>query len=362
VSQVSASAHHPESIGKTERFHGTIGNMVAKLVDSTHKRWALPYMFGVHAYRTTANRTYGDTPYFLVHGRDHTDFADTTLLPPPSVAGLSPADQLYVTQWRAQLVQNVRFARGKAREIMEREQMIQTAKGHDKLPTFFDVGEKVWVLDETYATGEGLARKWQPRYLTVPYRVVSVREVEGSNAGDEHGGVSYELQAVNEPEDSQRTIVRNINHLKRHYEVEAPSDESPEVARVPRKRKKGVVMFPQPMDTGDLPTTGTDHAYNQVDEDEFEVGEIVGHRVERDPGRVSFVRYEVRPANADPLDANLWVKEQDLRAPRLLASYKALHPELADPNYEQPRAIRTRRMAAGLNCIVVDLDSGEVIY
>jgi hypothetical protein len=67
--------------------------------------------------------------------------------------------------------------------------------------------------------------------------VIVIRGVEGQNPGREHGGLSYVLRAVNEPEGSKNTIVRNVSDLKRHYELATETALAPTGHKRPRGRK-----------------------------------------------------------------------------------------------------------------------------
>lgn len=351
VTMVNASAYHPQTNGKIERVHGTLNNAIAKLVDPKHDNWPLPYAFALHAYRTTANAVYGDTPYFLVHGRDCTDFADVSLLPPVNLEGFPRVvDRAQVVSWRAQLVHGLEHSRTRTRSVLEANQLlhVQTDRGAEKLPPFYQVGEKVWVVDRTPSgAGQNLARKWLPRYLTTPYRVVRVLDSEGTE-----GGLSYELRAINE-DDAAQTITRNVIDLKRHYEVEIAKPDEVERVLLPGRPRKGKVTFPPPQDTSHLPVTGDDHGWHRIQADEVGIERILDHEVTRvgDANKKEVeIRYRVRPEGTRG-ELDFWTRESNLRAPRLIAEYRAKHPGMQDENYVKARTLRSERRKAMIGII-----------
>ena len=183
VAQLTASAYNPQTDGKLERVHRALNGIVAKPVDSTHKRWVLPYKFAVWAYNTTPSAVYGDTPYFLLHGRDPTHPADVALTPQqrqPDEGWTDIADpevRKWFLDWRAQLTRNTEHGRRRARSIQQELQstMERESKGADTLPREHRVGEKVWVRDFTEVTGQELAGKWQFPYLPMPHRIIRQR-------------------------------------------------------------------------------------------------------------------------------------------------------------------------------------------
>ena len=68
---VFSTPHHHESLGLVERFNKTFGNMLRCFVDqSDHKTWDENIPALLMAYRNSVHASTGQTPYFLVHGRD----------------------------------------------------------------------------------------------------------------------------------------------------------------------------------------------------------------------------------------------------------------------------------------------------
>jgi hypothetical protein len=70
IHALKTSAFHPQTNGQTERFNRTLMNMLAMYTEAHQKDWDtyLPYV--LHAYRTSVHTSTGETPYFLMYGRD----------------------------------------------------------------------------------------------------------------------------------------------------------------------------------------------------------------------------------------------------------------------------------------------------
>ena len=70
IHQVNTTAYHPQTDGLVERFNRTLTNMLAKTVEKNGRDWDrhLPYV--LFAYRTSVQASTGESPFFLMYGRD----------------------------------------------------------------------------------------------------------------------------------------------------------------------------------------------------------------------------------------------------------------------------------------------------
>ena len=68
--QLPTSGGHPQTDGLVERFNWTLKNMLTKLVAARGKNWDRLLSPVLLAYHTTPHSSSGETPFFLMYGRD----------------------------------------------------------------------------------------------------------------------------------------------------------------------------------------------------------------------------------------------------------------------------------------------------
>ena len=70
ITKTNTTAYHPQTDGLVERFHRTLTDMLAKNVDKSGKDWDkfLPYV--LFAYRSSLQKSTGESPFHLLYGRD----------------------------------------------------------------------------------------------------------------------------------------------------------------------------------------------------------------------------------------------------------------------------------------------------
>jgi transposase InsO family protein len=62
--------YHPQTNGLVERFNRTLKDMIAKLTEERDDDWDELLPWSLACYRSTPSVVTGDTPFFLMHGRD----------------------------------------------------------------------------------------------------------------------------------------------------------------------------------------------------------------------------------------------------------------------------------------------------
>ena len=70
IKQLPTSGGHPQSDGLVERFNRTLKTMLMKLVEKKGKNWDKLLGPVLLAYRTSPHSSSGETPFFLMYGRD----------------------------------------------------------------------------------------------------------------------------------------------------------------------------------------------------------------------------------------------------------------------------------------------------
>ena len=81
VCHLRTSPYHPQTNGKTERFHSFMNDVLAKYVQQDHHVWDTYIPAMLMAYRTSVNDTTRYNPFFLMHGRDSVVLLDALLRP-----------------------------------------------------------------------------------------------------------------------------------------------------------------------------------------------------------------------------------------------------------------------------------------
>ena len=70
LKQLPTSGGHPQTDGLVERFNRTLKSMLTKLVEARGKNWDRLLCPVLLAYRTIPHSSSGETPFFLMYGRD----------------------------------------------------------------------------------------------------------------------------------------------------------------------------------------------------------------------------------------------------------------------------------------------------
>lgn len=70
IKKVNTTAYHPQTDGLVERFNRTLTDMLAKTAQADGKDWdqRLPYV--LFAYRSSPQTSTGESPFYLLYGRD----------------------------------------------------------------------------------------------------------------------------------------------------------------------------------------------------------------------------------------------------------------------------------------------------
>ena len=165
IKKINTSAYHPQSDGLVERFNRTLTDRLAKSVTPGQKEWddRLPYV--LFAYRATQQVSTGESPFFLVYGRDPKLPTETVLCPP------NHREFLNLDDYKSVMLQGMSTAWDRAQKSLLKAQK-QQKKQHDKAAKNSDflVGDRVFVCMPAMKTGQ--LRKLSRPYKG-PYRVIS---------------------------------------------------------------------------------------------------------------------------------------------------------------------------------------------
>lgn len=107
--KVNTTAFHPACNGLTERFNQSLINSLSHYVSASHDNWDTFIPAALFAYRISPSEVTGESPFFLLFGRQPRTPTDISLIPPWEVSA-SIADH------RAHIVQHIEEAQRLAKE------------------------------------------------------------------------------------------------------------------------------------------------------------------------------------------------------------------------------------------------------
>lgn len=158
INNTFTSAYRPQTNGQTERFNACLAHMIKHYVDSDHKDWDEILPMVLYAYNTSKHEITGETPFFLLFGRDDITPTDVALhLPTPSLE----ADN--------QLIR-LKTAINRSKELIKKSQQKNKERyDSNKQSGEFFAGDSVLLL--TPISKKGKTKKFLPRF-TGPYKVI----------------------------------------------------------------------------------------------------------------------------------------------------------------------------------------------
>ena len=165
IQKVNTSSYHPQTDGLVERFNSTLCQSLSMYVSKNQKDWDEFIPLVLFAHRTSVLDAIGDSPFYVLYGREPRLPIDVKYLP-PAADDLSTS----VLDYRKRVVEKVELAQNLARENLQRAQ--QKMKDYYDQKTkepVFEVGQRVWVY--TPRTRKGLSKKLMHNWLG-PYRIV----------------------------------------------------------------------------------------------------------------------------------------------------------------------------------------------
>ena len=161
--KVNTSSYHPQTDGLVERFNGTIAVALSMYTSKDQLDWDVYLPQVLFAYRVAPSEVTGESPFFLLYGRDPRLPIDVELLPRQDP---SPS----VLDHRERILRQVTFAQACAQENIQRAQA-KMKKHYDKKskPVPYRVGDQVWIFSPF--SKKGLTRKLAYQFHG-PYRII----------------------------------------------------------------------------------------------------------------------------------------------------------------------------------------------
>ncbi|EPB69859.1 retrotransposon gag protein [Ancylostoma ceylanicum] len=141
IQQVFATPYHSMGNGATERTFGTFQMTLSKFINIKQEDWDLFIPCVAFCYNTSVNEATGETPYFLMFGRDPTFIIDR-ILQPKQRTEIPSFDE--AAEYKAQLVSALHLAWNDAAEharLYKENMKVQ----YDKMarPSSIQVGDRV---------------------------------------------------------------------------------------------------------------------------------------------------------------------------------------------------------------------------
>jgi len=161
VKKLNTSGYHPQTDGLVEKFNSTLIEMIAKCASDKPLDWdtRLPYL--LFAYRSSAQESTRESPFYLVYGRDPRIPTSTVLSQKQSVYSVDLND------YKSEFVCNLSQAWDLARANIERAQKRQKLQYDKKASAVnLQVGNRVMVYMPAKVKGKDrkIARPYHGPY------------------------------------------------------------------------------------------------------------------------------------------------------------------------------------------------------
>ena len=186
ISRIRTSSYHPQSNGKTERFHRVMNEMIQKQISEDQTKWDQVLQPCLGAYRMSKNETTKYSPYFVTYGRDPRLPIDTILQPRLRYTGEEYVPAMFEQLHNAysHVVTNIQQAREHNKTLISK-----TAT-----PSNFKPGDSVYYFDPSIQPGDStkLTLHWKNYF-----RIVSKIGIENYCIKNMHTGKTKIVHSEN---------------------------------------------------------------------------------------------------------------------------------------------------------------------
>ncbi|MCP4240224.1 MAG: DDE-type integrase/transposase/recombinase [bacterium] len=167
IRRAFTTTYHPQTDGVVERFNGTLKAVLRKYISADQKDWDQHVRLALYAYNTSVHAALGETPFFLMYGREPRTVTQAAL-------GMeSSAEPLSVTEYRELLMRRIKQGHEMAAEAREKASRRMEARARDtRTPHEFRVGDRVFL--HVPAVKRGLSAKLAAKWAG-PYRIETMR-------------------------------------------------------------------------------------------------------------------------------------------------------------------------------------------
>jgi Integrase zinc binding domain/Integrase core domain len=240
IRQKFTANYHPQT-NMTERVNRTLKPLIAIFAQEHPHSWDKEIQQLAFAIRTSVNETTGETPAFLMFGRDPIIPLDLIIGEPIQGPPLMNKDQEQTRNYRTYLMNKLRVAFNTVKEHSEVEKLTQKMK-YDKHTTQreFAEGDLVWVATTTAQLGNNSIRgKLQPKYQG-PCRIMERR-----------GPSTFIIKRIS---DNVNLGATNADRLKLYYKpipdsIDSQMDSMVHSDQPPTQNHSRATTSPQTMST-----------------------------------------------------------------------------------------------------------------
>ena len=282
ISPQHSTPYHPQCNGLVEKFNGTLSKMLSMYVNEHPKDWDVFLPYVLFAYRTSVQASTGETPFFLMHGRDPAHPYDLMYGAVPESEAPSTV-QRFRSELTDRIVEGMERARA-ALEATHKKQKRHYDARHS--PATFGTGDLV--LLRAQEPKNKFAKRW-----IGPFRIVRMV-----------GELSAQLQAMHNPRVKRKA---HVSQLRRYRQ-----SPSMEIVNPEREKSESIV------EKGVRPDS-TSHREGALakDNEEYEVEAIKEERMlPRHQYLVKWAGWSERH--------NEWVDVSEVNAPEAIATFKRL--------------------------------------
>ena len=139
TTKLNTTAYHPACDGQVERFNNTLAEAISMFVNSEQTDWDLYIPSILFAYRVSPCVSTGDSPFYLLYGREPRLPPDVSLLPPTALSAS-------VEEHRKRIVTQIETAQSLARsDIARAQQLIKLQYDKKAADAPFVIGQRLWV-------------------------------------------------------------------------------------------------------------------------------------------------------------------------------------------------------------------------